>query len=201
METHSSTLAWRIPWREEPGRLQPMGSQRVRYDWATMYTGYIMWNAWLNELQAGIKIARRYINNLRYADDPTLMAESKEEVKSHLMKVKSESEKSGLKLNIQITKIMVSGSITLWLIEREKVEAGTDFFLLSSKITVDGESWTIKKVECWRTEVFKLSWGRLSRVSWTARRPNQSISKLVNPEYSLAGLMLKLKLQYFGHLT
>ena len=104
-----------------------------------MYTEYIMWNAWLDELQAGIKFARRYINNLRYADDSTLMAESKEEVKSHLMKVKSESEKSGLKLNIQITKIMASGSITLWLIEREKVEAVADFLLLSSKITVDGD--------------------------------------------------------------
>ena len=104
-----------------------------------MYTGYIIWNAWLDELQAGIKIARRYINNLRYADDSTLMAESKEEVKSHLMKVKSESEKFGLKLNIQITKITASSSITLWLIEREKVEAGADFLLLSSKITVDGD--------------------------------------------------------------
>ena len=78
-----------------------------------------MWNARLDEAQAGIKIARRSINNLRYADDTTLMAESKEELKSLLMKVKEESEKAGLKLNIQKTKIMASGSITSWQIDRE----------------------------------------------------------------------------------
>ena len=88
-----------------------------------------MRNAGLDEAQAGIKIARRNINNLRYADDTTLMAESKEELKSHLMKVKVESEKVGLKLNIQKTKIMASGLITLWQIDRETVETVTDFIL------------------------------------------------------------------------
>ena len=84
----------------------------------------------LDEAQAGIKIARRSINNLRYADDTTLMAESKEELKSLFMKVKEESEKVGLKLNIQKTKIMATGPITLWQIEGEKVEAMTDFIFL-----------------------------------------------------------------------
>ena len=92
-------------------------------------------NAGLDELQAGIKITRRNINNLRYADDTTLMVESKEELKSLLMRVKEESEKVGLKLNIQKTKIMASGSITSWQIEREKVEAVIDFIFLGSKIT------------------------------------------------------------------
>ena len=96
-----------------------------------------MRNAELDESQAGIKIARRNINNLRYADDTTLMAESKEELKSFLMKVKEESEKVGLKLNIQKTKIMASGPITLWQIAGETVEA--DFIFLGSKITADGE--------------------------------------------------------------
>ena len=84
-----------------------------------------MWNAWLNELQAGIKIARRYINNLSYADATTLMAESKEELKSLLMKVKEESEKVGLKLSIQKTKIMASDAITSWQIDGETVEKET----------------------------------------------------------------------------
>ena len=96
-----------------------------------------MWNAGLDEAQAGIKIARRNISNLRYADDATLMAESKE-LKSFLMKVKEESEKVGLKLNIQKTKIMASGSITSWLIVRETMETVTDFILGGSKITADG---------------------------------------------------------------
>ena len=116
-----------------------------------------MLNVRLDEAQAGIKIARRNTNNLRYADDTTLMAESEEELKSLLMKVKEESEKVGLKLDIQKTKIMASSPIT----------------------------------SCWR---------RLLRVSWTARRSNQSILKEISPEYSLAGLMLKRKLQYSGHL-
>ena len=116
-----------------------------------------MLNVRLDEAQAGIKIARRNTNNLRYADDTTLMAESEEELKSFLMKVKEESEKVGLKLDIQKTKIMASSPIT----------------------------------SCWR---------RLLRVSWTARRSNQSILKEISPEYSLAGLMLKRKLQYSGHL-
>ena len=95
-----------------------------------------MRNAGLEETQAGIKIARRNINNLRYADDTTLMAESEEELKS-LLKVKEESEKVGLKLNVQKTKIMASGLITEWQIEGEKVEVVTDFLFLGSKITAD----------------------------------------------------------------
>ena len=98
-----------------------------------------MRNAGLEEAQAGIKIARRNINILRYADDTTLMAESKEELKSPLMKVKEESEKVGLKLNIQKTKILASGPTTSWQIEGEKVEVGTGFIFLGSKITADGD--------------------------------------------------------------
>ena len=86
-----------------------------------------MWNARLDEAQAGIKIARRNINNLRYADDTTLMTESEEELKSLLMKVKEESEKAGLKLNIQKTKIMASGPITSWQVDGETIETVTDF--------------------------------------------------------------------------
>ena len=97
-----------------------------------------MRNTGLEEAQAGIKIARRNINNLRYADDTTLMAESKEELKSLLMKVKEESEKFGLKLNIQKTKIMASGPIISWQIDGETVETVADFILWGSKITVDG---------------------------------------------------------------
>ena len=98
-----------------------------------------MRNAGLEETQAGIKMARRNINNLRYADDTTVMAESEEEVKSFLMKVKEESEKVGLKLNIQKTKIMASGSITSWQIDGETMETVTDFIFLDSKITVDSD--------------------------------------------------------------
>ena len=94
-----------------------------------------MQNAWLDEAQAGIKIARKSINNLRYADDTTLMAESKEELKSLLMKVKEESEKIGLKLNIQKTKIMASGPITSWQIDGETMETLRNFILGGSKIT------------------------------------------------------------------
>ena len=93
----------------------------------------------LDEAKAGIKIAERNINNLRYADDTTLMAESKEELKSLLMKVKEESEKANLKLSIQKTKTMASGPITSWQIDGEKVETVTDFIFLSSKITADGD--------------------------------------------------------------
>ena len=100
---------------------------------------YIKRNAGLDEAQAGIKIAGRNINNLRYADDTTLMAESEEEIKSLLMKVKEESEKVGLKLNIQKTKIMASGPINSWQIDGETVETVTDFILGGSKITVDGD--------------------------------------------------------------
>ena len=103
------------------------------------YAEYILRNTGLEEAQARIKIAGRNINNLRYADDTTLMAKSKEEQKSLLMKVKEESEKVGLKFNIQKTKIMASGPITLWQIEGEKVETVRDFIFLGSRITVDGD--------------------------------------------------------------
>ena len=98
-----------------------------------------MRNARLAEAQAGIKIARRNINNLRFADDTTLMAKSEEELNSLLMKVKEESEKAGLKLNIQKTKIMASGSITSWEIDGETVETASDFIFWDSKITADGD--------------------------------------------------------------
>ena len=216
-----------------------------------LYAEYIMRNAGLEETQAGIKIAGRNINNLRYADDTTLMAESEEELKSLLMKVKEESEKVGLKLNIQKTKIMASGPITSWEIDGETVETVSDFIFLGSKITADGdcsheikrrlllgrkvmtnldsifksrditlptkvrlvkamvfpvvmygcESWTVKKAERRRIDAFELwCWRRLLRVPWTARRSNQSILKEISPGISLEGMMLKLKLQYFGHL-
>ena len=179
------------------------------------------------------------------------MAESKEELKSPLMKVKKESEKAALKLNIQKTKIMASGPITSWQIDGEAMETVTDFILRGSKITADGdccheikrcwllgrkamtnldsilksrditlptkvhlvktmvfpvvmygcESWTVKKAEHRRIDAFELwCWRRLLRVPWTSRRSNQSILKEISPEYSLEGLMLKLKLQSFGHL-
>ena len=179
------------------------------------------------------------------------MAESKEELKGLLMKVKEESLKAGLKLNIQKTKIMSSGPITSWQIDEETMETVTDFIFWGSKITADGdcsheikrcllfgrksmtnldsilksrditlptkvhlvkamvfpvvmygcESWTIKKTGCWRTDAFELwCWRRLLRVPWTARRSNQSVLKEIIPEYSLEGLMLKLKLQYFSYL-
>ena len=214
-----------------------------------LYAEYITRNAGLEEAQAGIKIAGRNINNLRYADDTTLMAESEEEFKSLLMKVK-ENEKVGLKLNIQKTKIMASGPNTSWEIDGETVETVADFIFLGSKITVDGdctheikrclllgrkvmtnldsilksrhyfankvclvkamvfpvvmygcESWAVKKAEHRRIDAFELwCWRRLLRVPWTARRSNQFILKEISPGYSLEGLMLKLKLQYFGHL-
>ena len=98
-----------------------------------------MRNSWLEEAQAEIKVAGRNINNLRYADDTTLMAQSEEELKSLLMKVKEESEKAGLKLRIQKTKIMASGPITSWEIDGETVETVSDFIFLGSKITSDGD--------------------------------------------------------------
>ena len=179
------------------------------------------------------------------------MAESEEELKSLLMKVKEESEKADLKLNIQKTKIMASGPIIPWQIDGETMETVIDFLCLGSKITgghdcshdmkrhlllgrkamtnLDSifksrdiilptkvslvkamvfpvvmygcESWTVKKAEHQRTDAFELwCWRRLLRVPWTARRSNQSILKEIIPEYSLEGLMLKLKLQYFAHL-
>ena len=213
-----------------------------------------MRNAGLDEAQAGIKITGRNINNLRYAEETTLMAESEEELKSLLMKVKEKSEKVGLKLNIQKTKIMVSSPITSWQIGGETMETIVycpDFIFLDSKITANGEcsceikghlllgrqamtnldsllkdrditlpakvhlfkamvfpvvmygceSWTIKKGEHRRIDAFDLwCWRGLLRVPWTTRRSNQSILKEVSPEYSLEGLMLRLKVQYFGHL-
>ena len=210
-----------------------------------------MRNVGLEEAQAGIKIAGRNINNLGYTDDTTLMAESEEELKSLLMKVKEESEKVGLKFNIQNTKIMASCPITSWQIDGETVEIVADFILGGSKITADGdcsheikrrlllgrkamtnldsilksrditlstkahlvkamifpvvmygcESWTIKKAERQRIDAFELwCWRRLLRVPWTARKSNQSTLKEISPGCSLEGLMLKLKLQYFGHL-
>ena len=104
-----------------------------------LYAEYIMQNARLDEVQAGIEIAGRNINNLRYADDTTLMAENEEELKSLLRKVKEESEKVGLKLNIQKTKIMASGPITPWEIDGETVETVSDIIFLGSKITADGD--------------------------------------------------------------
>ena len=179
------------------------------------------------------------------------MAESEEELKSLLMKVKVESEKVGLKFNIQKTKIMASGPITSWEIDGETVETVSDFIFLGSKISADGdcrheirrrlllgrkvmtnldsilksrditlstkvrlvkavvfpvvmygcESWTIMKAQCRRIDAFELwCWRRLLRVPWTARRSNQSILREISPGCSVEGLMLKLKLQYFGNL-
>ena len=117
-----------------------------------------MQNARLDESQAGIKTARRNINNFRYADDTTLMAESKEELKRLLMRVKEESEKAGLKLNIQKTQIMESGPITSWQTEEEKVVTVTDFIFLGSKSTVDGDcSHEIKTLVPWKESYDKLS--------------------------------------------
>ena len=116
-----------------------------------LYAEYIMWNAGLDEAQAEIKIAGRSINNFRYADDTTLMAESEEELKSLLMRVKEESEKAGLKLNIQETKIMASGPITSWQIDGKTMETVTDFIFGGSKITADGDcSHEIKTLAPWK---------------------------------------------------
>ena len=168
-----------------------------------------------------------------------------------MVKVKEESEKAGLKLNIQKTKIMASGPITSWQIDGETMETVTDFIFFGSKVTAEGdcsheikrclllgrkvmtnlesifksrditlttkvhlvkamvfpvvmyewENWTITKAQCWRIDAFELlCWRRLLRVPWIARRSNQSILKEISPGCSLEGLMLKLKLQYFGHL-
>ena len=116
-----------------------------------LYAEYIIRNAGLEEAQAGIKTARRNINNLRYADDTTLMAESEEELKSLLMKMKEETEKVGLKLNIQKTKIMASGPIASWKIDGKTVETVSDFIFLGSKITADGDcSHGIKRRFPWK---------------------------------------------------
>ena len=112
------------------------------------YAEYIMRNAGLTEAQAGIKITRRNINNLRYADDTTLMAESEEELKSLLIKVKEESEKVGWKVNIQKTKITASGPITSWQTDGETMETVRDLIFLSSKITADGDAAMKLKDAC-----------------------------------------------------
>ena len=128
-----------------------------------------MWNARLDEAQAGIKMAGRNINNLRYADDTTLMAESEEELKSLLMKVKEESKKVGLKLNIQKTKIMASGPITSWQIDGETVERVRDFVFLSSKITADGDcSHEIKRRLLLRRKAMSNLDSNQPRHSWVA---------------------------------
>ena len=210
-----------------------------------------MRNAGLEETQAGIKITGRNINNLSYADDTTLVAESEEELKSLLMKVKVESEKVGLNHNIQKTKIMASSPTTSWEIDGETVKTVSDFIFLGSKITTDGdcshkikrrlllgrkvmsnlasifksrgitlpkkvrlvkamvfpvvmygcESCTVKKPELLRIDASELwCWRRLSRVPWASRNSKQSILKEISPGISLEGTLLKLKLQYFGHL-
>ena len=116
-----------------------------------LYAEHIMRNARLDELQAGIKIGGRNINNLRYADDTTLMAESEEELKSLLMRVKEENERADLRLNIKKTKIMASVPITAWQIEGEKVEIVTDFFFLGSKITGQWlQPWNQKTSASWQ---------------------------------------------------
>ena len=129
-----------------------------------LYAEYIMRNAGVEEAQAGIKIAGRNINNLRYADDTTLMAESEEELKSLLMKVKEESEKVGLRLNIQKMKIMASGPITSWEIDGETVESVADFMLGGSRITAAGDrSHEIKRRLLLGRKVMTNLWGRSDR--------------------------------------
>ena len=201
-----------------------------------------MRNAGLEEAQAGIKIAGRNINNLRYADDTILMAESEEELKSLLMKVKEESEKVGLKLNIQKTKIMASGPITLWEIDGETVEAVSNFIFWGSKITADGDcsheikrrlllgrkfmtnldsilksrglwffQWSSKDVRggLWgnlSTEKLMLLNSGVGEDSWESLGSQGEPTSpswrrwMFSPGCSLEGLMLKLKLQYYGHL-
>ena len=211
----------------------------------------IVRNSGLDEAQAGIKIARRNNNNLRYADDTTIMAESEQELRSLLMNIKEKSEKIDLNLNFLKTKIMASSLITSWQTDGETTGTLTEFIFLVSKITAHGDcsheikrclflerkvmtnlnsllksrditlptkvclvkalvfpvvkygcdSWTIKKAEHWRIDAFELwCWRRLFRVLWTARRSKQSILKEISPEYLLERLMMKLKLQYCGHL-
>ena len=193
------------------------------------YAEYIMRNAELEETQVGIKIAGRNISHLRYADDTTLMAESEEELKSLLMKVKVESEKVDLKLNIQKTKIMASGPITSWQIDGEIVETVADFIFLGSNITEDGEcSHEIKrclllgrKVMTNLDSILKSRDTTLSTKvclvkamvfpvvtygceSWTVKKAEpqriDAFELLQHPGISLEEMMLKLKLQYFGHL-
>ena len=212
------------------------------------YAEYIMWNARIDEAQAGTKISRRNINNLRYADDTTLMTES-EELKSLLVKVKKESENVGLKFNFQKTKIMASSPITSWQIDGETMETVRDFIFEGSQITPDGdcrheikrrlllgrkvmtnldsilksrditlptkvhlvkamvfpvvmygcESCTIKKAEYWRC-FWTVVLEKTLESPLDCKEIQPVHPKRSHPEYSLEGLMLKLKLQYFGHL-
>ena len=134
----ATVRTWILNNRLVPNRKSSMSSHILSPCLFNLYAEYIMWNAGLVEAQAGIMIARRNINNLRYANDTILTAES-EELKNILMKVKEESEKVGLKLSIQKTKIMAFGPITSWQIDGETVETVTDFILGGSKITVDGD--------------------------------------------------------------
>ena len=161
-----------------------------------------MRNAGLDEAWARIKIAGRNINNLRCAGNTTLMEESREEIKSLLMKVKEESEKVGLKLNIQKTKIMASGPITSWQIDGETMQTVRDFrqhikkqrhYFANKGPNIQSYGFSsshiwiweldIRKAEHWRIDAFELWWWRrLLRVPWTARRSNQSILKEISPE-------------------
>ena len=136
-EARVSTAHWTMDWFKFGKRV--LQGYILSPCLLNLYAEYTMWNAGLDDSQAGIKFARRNINNLRYADGTTLMAESKEKLKSLLMRVKEENEKAGLKLNIQKTEIMTSGPITLWQIDGGKVETMTDFLFFSSKVTADGE--------------------------------------------------------------
>ena len=146
MQVRKQQLNWTWNNRLVPNRKRSSSRLILSPCLFNLYAEYITRNAGLEETQAGIKIAGRNINNLRYADDTTLMAESEEELKRLLMKVKVESEKVGLKLNIQKTKIMASGPTTSWEIDGETVETVSDFIFLGSKITADGDcSHGIKK--------------------------------------------------------
>ena len=208
-----------------------------------------MQTAGLDKTQARVKTAGTNSKNHRHEDDITLMAESEEELKSLLLKMKEKSEKAGLKLNIEKTNTVTSSPITSWQIDGETMETVRDLFSWAPKslqmvtatmklkdacsleekydkprqhtkkqrhylptevclinalvfpvVTYGCESWTIKKAEH-RIDAFELwCWRRLLRVPWTERISNQSILKEINPKYSLEGLTLKLKLQYFGHL-
>ena len=169
-----------------------------------LYEEDIILNARLDEAQTGIKTARK---NTTTSDMQKRLAEREEELKSLLVKVKEGSEKTDLKFDMQKMKIMTSGSITSLQIDGETMVKVTDFIFLGSKITADGDySHEIKRCLllgflCQSFDAFELwCWRRLMRVPWTAKRSNQSILKEISPEYSLEGLMLKLKPQYFGHL-
>ena len=192
MAPHSSTLAWKIPWTEEPGGLQSMGSLRVRHDWATSLSLF-PFTHWRRKWQPtpvflpGESQGRGSLVGchlwVRTELDTT---EATQQQQQQLL---------GRKAMTNLDSILKSRDITL----------PTKVCLVKAMvfpIVMYGcESWTIKKAELWRIDAFELwCWRRLLRVPWTARRSTQSILKEISPEYSLEGLMLKLKLQYFGHL-